>query len=730
MRASMLIVVNQQGPNMRQIEEFVKKKAAKVLEARGVNIETLLLQSLGRVLKAENEKGIPLIHADHHYSHIMDWLASAVVNRELWLERVNAEGVPLKLAKFGTFQQIVDEADKAMRKNNTRGVTGGKVGEVVHTFGDGWTMVRLRSGEELDHESAQMQHCVGHGGYDEAVLRGSTGIYSLRDPGGKSHATIEMEHGVGGDIIEQIKGKQNKVPRRDYFARVVAWLETLEDYSYPLGLKDHPSGWAINNTFQLVNLASLEPGSKFTGNVECNLLDEDSGDNQDERPAELELPPNLTINGNLTVKGMWEHRVVLPVGLRITGDIILNGVTVDMGAVPGRAAYISDCFVKRLPRRMEQAVSIARSTFDEAFDAGAGTVFAGFVSLSNSKLETALNAMSFETDLELDQIQGWIGCDGHPCLKVPGDLKVSRSALKFFRDVKVGGSFQLNQTTVFQSPDSLYVGKNFHIHRSEIHNLPDDMTVERTLEVTDNSTLQKVPLKAVLNGDIVFRQTRISLDGRTAFNGNLVMVGSNLNSLAPHMRVAGDMTIDDCDVGTLPRGLTVGGSFTFKGSLPNRLPPDIRIGENLNLEGSLVASLPPKMNIPGDLNIRHLRRFSIPEGVTIGGALLAEWSGITRLPADLKVRDVMAFNSFLEELPENFSIEGDLNLNTTAICLLPDNLYVGGNADLRGSEIIEIPASATIEGDVLMDPEVADMRFARIEDANAGTRYRAGSRIP
>ncbi|MCV9963623.1 PcfJ domain-containing protein [Pararhizobium sp. BT-229] len=716
---------------MREIEEFIRNKAARVLESRGVDIEQPLMDSLGRVLKAEDERGLPLIHSDEDYNHIMDWLVASVANREPWLERVNDDGVPLKLAKFGTFQQIVDEANKAMRKMNTRGASGVGAGEIVHSFDDGWAMVRLRSREELDHESSQMQHCVGHGGYDEAVLRGSIGIYSLRDPAGNSHATLEMDHSGPGDVIDQIKGKQNRVARRDYFAKVVAWLDTLEDYSYPLHVKDHPSGWTTDFMFKLVELAKLDPGSVFSGNLEYNISDHDTVEDSGEAPIKLALPVDLTIKGNLTIKsGVGPIReFILPEGLKVIGDINLIGVTVNMDAIQGRAVQITDCHIKRLPRRLKRAVAITRCTFAKSFETGEGTVFAGFVSLSASNIETAMDAMSFEGDLELDHIQGWIGCGQHPCLKVPGDLKVRNSQLKFFQAVKVGGAFTLDQTTVVQAPECIHVGKNFHIHRSDVYQLPDDMKVGGAFEVTGGSNLKHVPEKAVLGGDVILRQTDVKLGGRKFFSGNLVLVRADLARPAPYTRVAGDLTIDDCDFSKIPKGLDVGGSFTFKGSLMTELAADIRVGKDLNLEGSHISSLPPNMSIPGNLNIRRLLRFSIPTGVTIGGALLAEGSGIRHLPADLKLRDLMASDSFIEELPDDFSIKGSLDISTTVVSCLPNNLHVGGTADFRESEIAEIPACAKIQGGVLMDDDVVDMRLGEGGQRNEGSRH-AGPRMP
>lgn len=73
--------------------------------------------------------------------------------------------------------------------------------EVIRVFpGKNVQLVRLRTVEALDYETARMDHCVGKGSYDAAVLNGKTAIYSLRDLSAENewlpHATIECKDGA------------------------------------------------------------------------------------------------------------------------------------------------------------------------------------------------------------------------------------------------------------------------------------------------------------------------------------------------------------------------------------------------------------------------------------------------------------------------------------------------------------------------------------------------------
>jgi len=90
-------------------------------------------------------------------------------------------------------------------------------GPVVFDFGDGWTVQELPP-EALEVEGEVMQHCVGT--YCEQVRAGKTVIYSLRDPQGQPHVTMEVRKGR----FQQIYGKQNQPPKDEYKARVRAFI--------------------------------------------------------------------------------------------------------------------------------------------------------------------------------------------------------------------------------------------------------------------------------------------------------------------------------------------------------------------------------------------------------------------------------------------------------------------------------------------------------------------------
>jgi hypothetical protein len=127
-------------------------------------------------------------------------------------------------------------------------------GQVVHTTPEGYTVRQLHTPEELTAEGNAMGHCVG--GYADDVANGQTSIYSLRDPQGTPHATVEIEPNQyrydpeealspslqqainttpvphGGNIV-QIQGKANREPEPEYKRQLKHWFESFSPEERP-----------------------------------------------------------------------------------------------------------------------------------------------------------------------------------------------------------------------------------------------------------------------------------------------------------------------------------------------------------------------------------------------------------------------------------------------------------------------------------------------------------------
>ncbi len=170
--------------------------------------------------------------------HVVDWLRAAIRNNEPWLKNVDDQGRPKKLMKFSSLDQIVAEADKAMRLAAEREYQKAmsvpmstEDEEVVDRLEDGYYVVRMLTPAALDRESAQMQHCIGQGAYDDRVkLTDKYAYHSLRDRFGKPHVTIEayLNRSLGSiETISQIQGKQNRRPDEKYLLVLCHFLEKI-----------------------------------------------------------------------------------------------------------------------------------------------------------------------------------------------------------------------------------------------------------------------------------------------------------------------------------------------------------------------------------------------------------------------------------------------------------------------------------------------------------------------
>lgn len=104
------------------------------------------------------------------------------------------------------------------------------------------TGLLLRS--ELAYESFHMQHCLGdfddmaelQGGYGaqhaHRIEEGELRVLSWRDLANKPHVTISLQAEGDGWVIEQIKGKQNRVPAQKYHGAI---REVLQHLQCPVG---------------------------------------------------------------------------------------------------------------------------------------------------------------------------------------------------------------------------------------------------------------------------------------------------------------------------------------------------------------------------------------------------------------------------------------------------------------------------------------------------------------
>jgi hypothetical protein len=218
-------------------------------------------------------------------------------------------------------------------------------GEVVYKFGSGWTMQSLRGRRELEDEHKALNHCVNT--YCDAVDRGSSVIYSLRDPDGVPYVTMEWNpsskapyygefaqvFGQGNSTIgsegfnEYVfqAGQENKPPLTR--GQVPEVVEAIRDMIVEFIEKKH------NSEFGGIILA----GARIPGSVTSIATDLDLRGYDHPLPAGLKsvdgyinlrdykhpLPTGFESAGGLRLR---DYKQPLPVGFKsVSGSLDLEG---------------------------------------------------------------------------------------------------------------------------------------------------------------------------------------------------------------------------------------------------------------------------------------------------------------------------------------------------------------------------------------------------------------------
>lgn len=141
---------------------------------------------------------------------------------------------PEKLQQYDLVRAVKEtkkwDDELAAKMNSVEGRLEGT--EPYKKYPDKFQWVEVKSPEALKHEGDMMGHCVA--GYCPWVETGHTKIYSLRDPKGAAHVTIEVSPAAEGvpafeklsPDIEQIKGKQNRAPAPEYLPYVQDFVKS------------------------------------------------------------------------------------------------------------------------------------------------------------------------------------------------------------------------------------------------------------------------------------------------------------------------------------------------------------------------------------------------------------------------------------------------------------------------------------------------------------------------
>jgi hypothetical protein len=476
-----------------RIEDYLRKHVDLIERGRERGPDTpdvfpLLQMCVGRVLtnigmKLDSEVKAIMECALPETRHIYDWLLASKIRGEEWLSRCDDQGRPLKLMKFSSIQQITAEANKAMAKRRGDGFrvppTAGT--EVVHDCGDGWTIVRLLTPEALDYEGAQMGHCVGQGAYDQHIK--DDPIYSLRDPMGRSHITIEVDSYI--NEIRQLKGKQNFEPKVEYTRRLLGWPGLV---GLTMTAGECPAGFGVDKQKGLVEIATLEPGDVFDGDLTFVL--------NKESLTSCCLPQGIRVTGDVTVRrdyfddSNYDPPDNFLRGNSIDGKVYLAGIVVNQLEVKSGCLHIENCIVEKVVSVTAPIIFFEDSSFSA--DALENAVIKGKLNVercrgavfkSSTRVAGSIHVGYCNTKADTPDVSF---ADGFH-LRGGKELVIDSAFVRFGSTVTVDGHLMIRDGLV-EMPHQANVSGNLLVSNSDIDHWPETMnvkglTVETSVEV-------------------------------------------------------------------------------------------------------------------------------------------------------------------------------------------------------------------------------------------------------
>ena len=234
--------------------------------------------------------------------HVVDWLKVALINDAEWLKNVDGQNRPKKLMKFGDFNSVIQEADKAMllsaqRNKNIQLIEGDE--ELYQEPDDGYYLVKLLTPAALDREGSQMQHCIGDGAYDRRLKSNTSYFLSLRDREGKPHITIEIKDGA----VVQMQGKQNKAPLLKYTKALSGFFAASD---FKIDIPASKLGYVVSAEGEVFDIDKLPDGLKVSRGLDLRYT-----------------PSDLNADGSLDICNT--KIISLPDGLRVRGNLYLSG---------------------------------------------------------------------------------------------------------------------------------------------------------------------------------------------------------------------------------------------------------------------------------------------------------------------------------------------------------------------------------------------------------------------
>jgi hypothetical protein len=703
-------------------------QAAKMAQERsgrdiGLLLEQCLLPAMLRDASKLGSEYIGSLYDSQEFDHIADWLVASVSAELKWLKNIDDQGVPRKFSKLSSVAGVQAEASRGLERILREKAIPALVydaPELVAELENGYRIVSLRTPGALAHESKEMQHCVGLGGYDEGVVNGTTEILSLRDRSGKAHVTLELQKGdelsVLVDEIVQIKGKQNKFPIQRYFDILIPWI-TAQGYN--VNERELAGGYFKQRGGAIRHVTDITPDEQIEGDLTLRFYGDPNVD--------LILPNGLRIEGGLTIHAEYavDKRVVFGKGTVIGRQLETFGAAVaGIENVTAAGVRVIAGSIGPVPdgSRFLAKIYISGAVFGDLLERA---IFENGVEIADVNRVTVPSAISVRGHLTVsraDYVKVDAGAAIPGCISINGSIRNT--------EVTVGAGVKVAETLAFSYCDislgsSLQVGGELIVQYATLEQLPFDIDVGG-LRMKYVHGLSSIPSSAVIRGDVHLLDTHItSLDGRKDWPGDLRIPKMNIRHLPYSLDVAGSLEVSYTPLVEFPGGMRIGGALTAVGCSAGTIPEDAVIGGGINLMRNHAAAIPDGFQVNGDLKLDGAFFRALPNDVRVAGML---WLG--GLPVDRITRNITAASYVLSEafvidlsdltdvsdsvwvaakdaskLPKGMRIGGRLIVQGTAPdARLPEDLIVKEYLRAESDEMLEslVPVTATLGGTRVM----------------------------
>jgi hypothetical protein len=636
----------------RQNERAVASLIQRMAHASAIDdcrrLSELLAYSLGRVLlKAARKAGTDLdgpLYEDR-FGHIVDWLVAALVNGAQWLDHVDEKGRPRKLMKFSDVEGILKEADKAMlrfarQQASVRLAEGHE--ELAFGLPDGWYVVRLLTPEALDHESGQMQHCIGQGAYDARLADPAFAYFSLRDPYGKAHATMEAD--MRDMVPIQIQGKQNREPLPQYIDRMLDFMKSVG--IKPIQLSE-TSPWVFDENWKRHDVCDLPDGVVLVGRI--NLRDR----------SELRFPSTMTVKGELDIRGCHVDR--MPDTLVVSDLIRVEASSLDRPIGKLVMAGKGHVIVVSVGDRpiAETAENVTKIVFEGCQTAwlpkgldGSAIRFLNCKAFVGMEHITSLKALRVEACASMPMTHTDFTTESLFVIETPCPV--------FGGQTKFSGDVVMRDCGLVRLPDGLEVAGSLNIGRNPVTVIPDDTRVGGSLDIR-NTPIAVIPSEiGNLHSLRASRSALASIEGLSVQN-DMDISHTQVTSIPTGLRLLGSLSAEGAPIVGIGAGVEVGGYLSISRTNIEFLPPDMKVGKGLDASYSSLRALPANFDTNGPIRLTGTDISELPEGLHVYGPLVITTTRIKSFPPGVVIDgDLICRDGCLDKVADDTIIRGDI----------------------------------------------------------------------